>query len=260
MDLLELVREHDSLHGLENTRQYPTVNERRIERQVGRRPSLFLSQGKKSKNLLSDWGIQYSLRWKKKSVTRKQKRLLLQQMVEDRLLFEPYSDKDLEIFQWIGLELIQNEFLKEVPSLFYIRDKMERQLVGVCLVTLMYGEWAFRETQLSLDLVRKIEESRMSGFRLSSLSTWRSRNQNYSFGDWFSLKIDVVADVETPGPGEPYSSYCKGYGMDRGQKPAQLSTPFCSELDGEEPLDSSLVLWKDHELSMFLYLVELSTW
>lgn len=260
MEILELVKDHDLLHGPENPMVHQQLVDLRREISSYRSKELVVKLNKLiNKFPTSEWGIQPTLLWKRRSVSRKQKRLLLQQMIDSRLLLELEIEPEVDIFYWLSIELLINEILGKSPSPFYLGDKVERQMIGIGLCLLKYGNWNFREWRSEVDWLEMITTSGLSGYRVSTISTYWSRNQNYFFADWLSLRLDVVADPNTPGHGEPYSSYCKGYGMDRGSKRGSL-TPYSAELDGEEELDKSMVLWKDHELATLLYLVELSTW
>lgn len=262
MDIMELVKDHDLYHGPfipMNSNQENVEFGSKIFLQDPRNLPILLHNLVK-KNPPSVWGIRPTLQWKRRSVSRKQKRLILQQLVDSRLLFNLEIDEIVDIMIWMSIEKLTSELLRGLPNLFYLKDKTERQLIGVSLCLLKYGDWSFRETELGLNWQDLISTSNLSGYKLSTSATYWSRNQIYFFGNWLNLRLDVVADPNTPGPGIPYSSYCKGYGMDRGSSRESL-TPYSAELDGEEEeVDMTMIPEEDHELATFLFFTEISTW
>jgi hypothetical protein len=55
-------------------------------------------------------------------------------------------------------------------------------------------------------------------------------------------EVPLETYMDSPKRGQPYSSYCKGYG--EGSSRGQEKTPICAELDGEEPANLDIRILK----------------
>jgi len=259
--LMTMLREHDSRYG-PFAPKTETLSLQIEEELHDYRTKAFTNTiaGLISMKPTSEWGIRPSLRWIKRSVTRKQKRLLLQQMLDGRFLLDlSEALPEVEMFYWLSMYTLVFDILGESPTPWFLENKVERQQVGLGLLLMKYGNWNFREWRLSINWEENIRSSSLTGYRISTNDTYWSRNQNYFFGHWLKIQFEVVDDPNSPGEGIPYSSYCKGYGMDRGSKRSGV-TPYSAELDGEEEVAQQMTLYEDQELATLFFLTEISTW
>lgn len=115
-----------------------------------------------------------------------------------------------------------------------VKEEKVRQtlLLTDLILSTFRGEWSDMEERIAI-LDDQVYAAVRDSNWLPDKRTYNSWVQHWSPGRWLEVRIVPLESlINRSNVSQPYSGYCKGYGEGTSHGPA--STPYDSELDGEE--------------------------